>query len=105
MSFAKRPLTPEEANALFDVVVAVCGANESLRNQWLHYAADAEAYRSGLEFRFIGDLGFGGKLLYDGYRPAHVTYYAESREPARDAMVTQANERLGAVAHPYLHRA
>lgn len=103
--YERRRLTVEEANALFDVVVEVCDAHESLRAQWLHYAASEDPGEyGGLEFRFQGNLGFGGKLNYDGFRPAYVSYYSENRTAARDAAEALANERLVAVSHPYLRR-
>lgn len=102
--YERRRLTVEESNALFDVVVEVCGARESMRSQWLAYTARENPGDSGLEFRFQGNLGFGGKLNYDGFRPAYVSYYSENRNAERDAAETLANERLAAVPHPYLRR-
>ena len=45
------------------------------------------------EWRFQGDLGFGGKIYnkYDGLR---VSCYPEDMTPERKAMIERANERL-----------
>lgn len=103
--YERRRLTPEEANALFDVIVATCAAHESMRDQWLSYAAREDPSRFGLEFRFMGNLGFGGKLVYDGLRPAHVTYGHQERNPESDAQVARTNDLLAAVPHPFVRRA
>jgi hypothetical protein len=47
------------------------------------------------EFRFIGGLGFGGKVHYDQGR-ARVSCYAEHRTAERLAMIDRANARLAA---------
>jgi hypothetical protein len=45
------------------------------------------------EYRFQGDLGFGGKCYFD-HRRVWVSCYREDRTPERDAMIAKANSRL-----------
>lgn len=45
------------------------------------------------EFRFMGSLGFGGKLYASGRRLA-VGYYSENRNDEREEMACRANQRL-----------
>lgn len=94
-------LSTAAANALYDVVVHLAGAPESLREQWVHYATAEGSHFGGLEFRFGGKLGFGGKLVYDGFRPAFVSCYEEHRSPAKDAIIAATNADLKLVPHPH----
>lgn len=68
----------------------------------------------GVEFRFIGALGFGGKFHLHGrhfllgrdphlttdYR-CYVSCYPEDATPERQEMIERANERLSALADEY----
>jgi hypothetical protein len=101
MSSPEQLLSPEQANALYDVVVAIAGAPENLREQWLHYATAEGSHFGGLEFRFQGKLGFGGKLVYDGFRAAYVNCYEEHRSPAKDAIMAATNIALAKVPHSH----
>lgn len=93
-------LTAVQANALYDVVVHLAGANESARDQWLAYTSHDESYEGGLEFRFGGFLGSGGKLIYNGYKPAHVTCEPRNLDAKTKAIVAATNAALSAVPHP-----
>lgn len=78
------------ADEVYDVLVAECGAPETLRDAFL----TAWARNERLEFRFQGNLGFGGKV----YRNIHtlprffVGCYPEDRTPERDAAINRAND-------------
>lgn len=50
--------------------------------------------RNGHEFRFMGALGFGGKLHWMPTRGAWVSYYAEDRDVIRDEIVAGVNQLL-----------
>lgn len=86
----------DEANAAFDVIEQECGAHPALRDDFVRYATRAQTHSGGLEFRFQGDLGFGGKLRRNSNhnRLFYVDYYPEDKTPERDAKQDAANERL-----------
>jgi len=46
-----------------------------------------------MEWRFVGALGFGGKV-HATHGRVYVSCYPEDRTPAREAMIERANERL-----------
>lgn len=80
------------ADTVWDVLVEECGAHAEDRHQFVS-TFDACAR---MEYRFIGYLGFGGKL-WKQTRPRPkllVTYYPEDKTPEREAMVERANARL-----------
>lgn len=59
-------LTKEAAHAVFDILVAEAGASEHDRNPFVwHHAEDRLAADIPSEWRFQGDLGFGGKLYVE----------------------------------------
>ena len=77
------------ANAVWDVLAAECGAGELWRQDFVLRAAGA-----GLtEYRFMGSLGFGGKLYAErgGFR---VGCYPEDETPQRLAAMERANRLL-----------
>lgn len=49
------------------------------------------------EFRFIGDLGFGGKFWIDSRRGMWVNCYPEHGTPERLAIIEKTNEALAIV--------
>lgn len=77
------------ANAIFDIVVEECGAMEFDRRPYIRYAMSEQP----LEYRFGGDLGFGGKIYHNGYR-VYVSCYIEHITPERNAKMARANARL-----------
>lgn len=87
--------TPDQANAIYDVLVEECGAplDDDSRVMFGVYLAGGGAFP--FEFRFQGDLGFGGKFraTADACR-WRVDCYPEDRTPERDEMVRRANARL-----------
>lgn len=77
-----------EYDGIYDILVDYCGARED----------DREAFRINMadgcrEYRFMGALGFGGKLYVErsGYR---VGYYPEDQTPENDMVVQMANDLL-----------
>jgi hypothetical protein len=100
MSNSKQLFTTVQANAVYDVVVALAGASERLRGQWLPYATSDNPI-GGLEFRFGGLLGAGGKLVYDSFRKIRVTCGKDDRNPARDAVIKATNEALAQIEHAH----
>jgi hypothetical protein len=80
------------ADEVWDILVAECGASEQGR----------EAYRLEVaergwpeEWRFVGALGFGGKVRWDRHgERLYVDCYREDETPERKAMIDRANEAL-----------
>ena len=89
-----RSLTPDQANVVWDVLVSTCDANERDRWQFVHYVTDSKAYPH--EWRFIGCLGFGGKLWLNGNRDGapHVTCYQEDETPMRAKIMEATNAAI-----------
>lgn len=56
-------MTPEQANAVYEVLVRHAGAREDGRDEFVFHLA-----RGCEEFRFMGSLGFGGKLYVEPRR-------------------------------------
>jgi hypothetical protein len=82
----------ETLNKIWDILVEVCGADEGGRDQFLALQTSDNAAR---EFRFIGDLGFGGKVWFSGAgNVERVSCYPEDSNLAREAMIEKANEAL-----------
>lgn len=78
------------ANDIFDLLVSIGGAPESLRPDFLHrFPTD--------EYRFQGHFGFGGKLYHwvgRGGELFEVGYYGEARTPELDALEARINVAL-----------
>lgn len=81
-----------------EVLIADCGAFEArgredntMRQQFVHWFAEGSP---GREFRFQGDLGFGGKFWDVDRRPWTVSYYSEDRSVYRDTIEKVANDHL-----------
>ncbi len=72
------------ANKVFDVLVKYAGARESLRDDFVHN-------HPCQEYRFQGNLGFGGKYYSRGNR---VSCYQEDETPERAQIIKQTNHHL-----------
>lgn len=75
--------------AVWDVLVEECGARPS---QWDQFSS---LWPECTEFRFMGVLGFGGKV-YDDLGAPWVGCYREDETPERRAVIERTNERLRA---------
>lgn len=95
------PLTSEQANAIYDVLVAECGAHEGGRSHFVY----GETVEFVPEWRFIGSLGFGGKFWrafgrgFNGVRSEwverwYVNCYPEDETPERKAAIDRTNVLL-----------
>jgi hypothetical protein len=92
------------SNRVYDILVEICGARESLRGNFVDrhepFVDPSSNFASTSEFRFQGKLGFGGKFWVSPVRalrnlcPWFVSCYSEDETPEREAMVRLANERL-----------
>jgi hypothetical protein len=89
---ARRALRPAQAHAVWNLLVKMAGANEGDRDAFVDYLTRDTTF--GHEYRFMGLLGFGGKLHYDDWSGAQIGCYPEDRDDVRDAIVTVVNEQL-----------
>lgn len=85
-------LTDDQANEVWDVLVELAGANERDRDTFVRYLTSPEPF--GQEYRFIGVLGFGGKLHFNTFRGARVSCYPEHHTPETKSVLDAVNERL-----------
>lgn len=74
---------------VYDILVEHCAASDSLDER----RAFAVQWPDCVEYRFMGELGFGGKVWWSRGK-CYVTTYPEARTDERDAMVAAANEAL-----------
>lgn len=86
-----RKFTEQEANAIWDILIAEAGANGDLsaRHDFLHEALSG----NWTEWRFGGKLGFGGKVRNNMGR-VYVTCYRENETPSVNAAIEKTNELL-----------
>jgi hypothetical protein len=75
------------------ILIEECGWNPSETNREMFAYHYDKADHGPLEYRFMGALGWGGKLHMDGDR-LYVTCYRENETPERLAMIERANRRL-----------
>lgn len=100
-----RQITKEQATSARQILVEECGYRTEDR-----YCSFIEAVSSKIEkwsggcreFRFCGELGFGGKFRNNGNHndTPYVDCYAEHETPQRLAMIEAANKRLDALFNP-----
>lgn len=90
------PLTHADAEHIYDILVASCGARESERAAFVENMAIRTASASSGEYRLNALLGFGGKLYWDAFaRPRlQVGCYPEDRTSERKSMISLTNTRL-----------
>lgn len=94
-------LTSEQADAIYTILVEECGeidyADNRQRESFVRYMTNDDDYPK--EFRFQGDLGFGGKCRLNGNRGGvpYVDFYPEDHTVARENMVDRANERIASL--------
>lgn len=75
-------------NEIYNILVAECGATEYWREDFIRCMN--EGCR---EYRFQGNLGFGGKLYKNSNR-LYVGCYLEDCNPERDAQIENTNKKL-----------
>ena len=82
------------ANTIWDILVAQAGAMEQERSSFIQ-AQCKDEYRC-TEFRFCGDLGFGGKLWVNNGR-IYVSCYPEDMTKKRGDIVEKVNAELAEI--------
>ena len=94
------PMTPDQANAVYDVLAKHCGANDAPGSpDWLLTPRDEFVFHQTREvqreYRFQGRLGFGGKFRRNGWEDRwYVDCYPEDLTPERQQMIDAANAAL-----------
>jgi hypothetical protein len=88
-----RGLTQTRASEVYDILARCCGAPEAMRIAFIHDQASPHLK----EWRFSGDLGFGGKFWRNEGR-LYVSCYPEDENPLRLDMIAKANQALAALA-------
>ena len=91
-------LTAEQAHAIYDVLVDFAGARESGREDFVW----TQTNRHCSEYRFMGNLGFGGKFWRNTGRRGDGSYgevwyvncYHEDETPERREMIDNINYKL-----------
>lgn len=91
-------MTELQAHAVYSVLVETAGASERSRDSFVY----SQTREFVSEWRFMGDLGFGGKFWRNtGFLPDgswgekwYVNYYAEHETAERRATMEAANARL-----------
>lgn len=82
-------MTDTYADLVYDVLVVKAGATESQRQQFV------ATWPKCNEYRFMGSLGFGGKVWAPKHgRPAAVSCYREDESPERLAVIEDVNQLL-----------
>lgn len=87
-------IQPHEARRIYDILVEECGASEKDR-QWFVNLQTEDHVR---EYRFQGDLGYGGKFWRNNGK-WYVNFYAEDETSCRVEMTWKANKKLATLRH------
>jgi hypothetical protein len=80
------------ANAIYDLLVLKAGALEHWRDSFVTYIAS-----NGSEYRFQGNLGFGGKF-YNDHR-WRINCYPEDASDERIELIVEVNTILEQMRH------
>lgn len=91
-------MTEAMANEIYDILVKEAGAPESMRRSFLQVQTDE--HDPCREYRFIGDLGFGGKFWVNNDR-LYVNCYREDETKARTKIIERVNGLLEIVQTKY----
>lgn len=81
-----------QAAEIFDELAELCGASASVRDSFMHTLVSGMV-EPPVEFRFQGDLGFGGKFRVTRDR-VYVDCYPEDRNDERDRAIRAMNAWL-----------
>lgn len=96
-----RPITRDQALQVLKILIEECGHRVTHNRDAECFVRAITAPRPDggpicMEYRFCGELGFGGKFRNNGNcnNTPYVDCYRESETPARLAMIEAANRRL-----------
>jgi hypothetical protein len=83
--------TIKQAEDIYDILEQVCGANKDLRFDFVSYITRPLPW--GHEYRFQGNLSFGGKL-YSNSQGVYVDCYSEHKTVQVASEIDEANKRI-----------
>jgi len=83
----------ELAATIYRILVDECGADPESEGDFV--LAFSSSMKAPSEWRFCGNLGFGGKYRHPNMR---VDCYPEDSTPERELMISRANKRLQELA-------
>jgi len=86
----ERKLDANDMSAIYTMLVKVCGAREEDRDQFMYNQMEKH---HPTEWRFCGNLGFGGKFWRNAGR-LYVSCYREDETDDMRATIKKANEWL-----------
>ena len=98
-------LSPSELAAAYDILEVECHARAEARDEFVENLSHMLAGMrdrpgsGGVEYRFFGSLGAGGKFWVNNGR-VYVNAYREDETPARVAAIDRANARLAQLFPP-----
>jgi hypothetical protein len=100
MTVAAGPQRPIPGSEILRILVEECGwqPSDNDRQMFTHHYDTAD--HEPLEYRFMGKLGWGGKLHAQGNR-LYVTCYPEDYTQARLQMIAAADQRLAELVRSY----
>lgn len=81
------------ANDIYDLLVKYCGAHDDADTYSRQSFVNTVIRPGWVEFRFCGDLGFGGKIWHNSNK-LYVTAYSEDETPIRLAAIEHVNRKL-----------
>lgn len=84
-------MNKDKLNQIYDILVNLAGADEYHRDSFVFLHMEEIPCR---EFRFIGNLGFGGKYRSEKNK---VDYYSEDTTPERESIVEKTNNALALI--------
>lgn len=85
-------------STIYDVLVTHAGANPKSKDEFIEGCLQTKFPMT--EWRFQGNLGFGGKF-YRNSSGHRVGYYLEDKTPDREAIVEKVNKLLESIPHWY----
>ena len=84
-------ISTEFAGNIWDILVEDCGAINVEREGFIHAAKTTK----NLEYRFCGNLGFGGKIYLE--TPPRISCYSEDRTKEKDEIIQKTNRKLSEI--------
>ena len=81
--------------AVYDMLIQEGQIRTNVHTEWGRKAFVTYFLGGGIEWRFQGSLGFGGKF-YRGYQH-YVSCYPEDRSPKTDKVITRLNANIRAL--------
>ena len=100
MSYPASPKKPgiydeEILGKMYDILVMHVGARkDSYDRKSFVQCAIIWDYRFSFEYRFMGSLGFGGKIWLPLDQAPYVSCYGENETPERNEAIEKANQEL-----------